>query len=221
MNTKGKVNIIIVDDHKMFRNGLKLLIEMENIGKVIAEAGNGQEFLELLENHKPDLVLMDIDMPVMDGIETTQIATKKYPSLKILSLSMFGDEKYYTKMIQAGAKGFILKKSGKPELEEGIKEVARGESYFSNELLRKIIVDIGDKKITNKAGSDETIEFNDRELEIIQLLSNGFDTKEVANKISLSTRTIDAYRSKLLSKTGTKNSIGLVMYAIKNGLVKI
>ena len=89
------------------------------------------------------------------------------------------------------------------------------------DLSKKIIVDIGDKKTTNKAGSDEAIKFNDRELEIIQLLSNGLDTKEVANKISLSTRTIDAYRSKLLSKTGTKNSIGLVMYAIKNGLVKI
>jgi len=219
MSKQQKLKIILVDDHKMFRNGIKLLIEIENIGEVIAEAENGLEFLELLEVHQPDVVLMDIDMPVMDGIETTKKATEKSPNLKILALSMFGDEKYYTQMIQAGAKGFILKNAGKLELENGIKEVASGESYFSSELLRKIIVEIGEKKVT--ASKEEVIEFADREMEIIQLLSNGKDTKEIAEKLFLSARTIDSYRSKLLAKTGTNNTVSLVIYAIKNGLVRI
>ncbi|MCK5537092.1 MAG: response regulator transcription factor, partial [Bacteroidales bacterium] len=126
MEKQGKLNIVIVDDHKMFRNGIKLLIEVENIGNIVAEAENGQEFLDILETQKPDLVLMDIDMPIMNGIEATQKAIEKYPDLKILALSMFGDEKYYTQMIQAGAKGFILKKSGKYELEKSIWEIANG-----------------------------------------------------------------------------------------------
>lgn len=221
MEKQGKLNIVIVDDHKMFRNGIKLLIEVENIGNIVAEAENGQEFLDILETQKPDLVLMDIDMPIMNGIEATQKAIEKYPDLKILALSMFGDEKYYTQMIQAGAKGFILKKSGKYELEKSIWEIANGECYFSNELLRKIVVDIGKRKITEKAGSKETIEFNDKEMEIIRMLSNGMSTKEIADEISLSTRTIDAYRSKLLTKTDTNNTVSLVIYAIKHGLVNV
>ncbi len=221
MKTDDKMNVILVDDHQMFRHGIKLLIEMGGIGNVIAEAGNGQDFLELLDNHKPNLILMDIDMPVMNGVEATRKAIEEYPDLKILSLSMFGDEKYYTEMIQAGAKGFILKKSGKFELEKGIKEVASGNSYFSNELLRKIIVEIGERKIAEKDGRKNIIEFTEREMEVVKLLSNGLDTKEIADKISLSTRTIDAYRSKLLAKTGTKNTVSLVIYAIKNGLVVI
>ncbi len=221
MQTNEKLKIIIVDDHEMFRKGIKLLIEMENIGTVIAEAENGQKFLDLLEIHKPDVVLMDIDMPIMNGIIATQKAIEKYPDLKILSLSMFGDEKYYLKMIQAGAIGFILKKSGKLELERSIKEVSEGQCYFSNELLRKIIIDIGVQKQPEREDLSDIIKFSDREMEVIKLLCNGFDTKEIANEISLSNRTVDAYRSKLLTKTGTKNTVNLVIYSIKNNLVKI
>lgn len=219
--SNNKLNVILVDDHKLFRNGIKLLIELENYGKVVAEANNGKEFIKLLENYQPDLVFMDIDMPEMNGIEATKIATEMQPDIKILALTMFGDEKHYTSMIQAGAKGFILKKSGKPELEKAIQVVAAGESYFSNELLRKIIVEIGNKKITERENSSEIVEFTDREMEIIKLLCNGTETKEIADKLFLSTRTIDSYRSKLLTKTGTKNTVSLVIYAIKNGLVKI
>lgn len=219
--SNNKLNVILVDDHKLFRNGIKLLIELENYGKVVAEANNGKEFIKLLENYQPDLVFMDIDMPEMNGIEATKIATEMQPDIKILALTMFGDEKHYTSMIQAGAKGFILKKSGKPELEKAIQVVAAGESYFSNELLRKIIVEIGNKKITERENSSEIVEFTDREMEIIKLLCNGAETKEIADKLFLSTRTIDSYRSKLLTKTGTKNTVSLVIYAIKNGLVKI
>ena len=210
--------MIIVDDHKMFRNGIKLMVEAENVGNVVAEAENGQQFLDLLEDHKPDLVLMDIDMPEMNGITATQKAIEKYPNLRILALSMFGDEKYYSKMLSAGAKGFLMKKSGMSELIKGIKEVAEGESYFSNELLRRIVINIGKPK---RSSSDTSSEFTDRETEVLQLLCNGLATNEIAEKISLSPKTIDSYRSKLIAKTNTKNTVSLVIYAIKNGLISI
>lgn len=213
--------IIIVDDHQMFRNGLKVLIEMGKLGTVIAEAENGKQFLELLDNHHPDIVLMDIDMPVMNGIEATKEALSRNPDLKIMALSMHGSKNFYVQMIEAGAKGFIMKRSGKDELEKGITDLINGESFFSNELLRNIVVDFGLQKVANKENSNESISFNEREMEVLKLLCNGLSSDEIADKIALSKRTINTYRSKLLSKTGTKNTVDLVIFAIKNNLVKI
>ena len=138
MNSKltEKPTIIIVDDHLIFRQGLKSIITMENIANVIGEASNGLELLVLLTHLKPDLVLMDIDMPHMNGLEATEKALELIPDLKIIAFSMFSDEEYYYKMIDLGVKGFILKTSGINELENAIKNVMLGDSYFSNELLR-------------------------------------------------------------------------------------
>jgi DNA-binding NarL/FixJ family response regulator len=138
MNSKltEKLTIIIVDDHLIFRQGLKTIITMENIANIIGEASNGLELLELLTHLKPDLVLMDIDMPHMNGLEATEKALELIPDLKIIAFSMFSDEEYYYKMIDLGVKGFILKTSGINELENAIKNVMLGDSYFSNELLR-------------------------------------------------------------------------------------
>ena len=216
-----KTKIIICDDHVMFRDGIKLLIETENIGNVISEAENGKLLLKKLESTQPDLILMDIDMPVMGGIEATTKAIKKYPDLKILVLSMFGDEKLYIKMIKAGAKGFILKTSGKNELEKAIKEIANGESYFSNELLRKIVSNIGENKELKHEITGDRIEFTEREMEVLKLVCSGLTTIEIAEKISLSPKTIDVYRTKLMSKTNSKNAVSLVMFAIKHNLITI
>ncbi|HSH18904.1 MAG TPA: response regulator transcription factor, partial [Draconibacterium sp.] len=131
---ESKIKIIIVDDHQMFREGMKLLIEMEEIGEVIAEAENGLIFLDLLTNLHPDLVLMDIEMPVMDGLTATQKALSIRPDLKILALSMLYEKENYAGMIRAGVMGFVMKTSGKRELEKAIKSVIGGESYFSKEL---------------------------------------------------------------------------------------
>src|ERR1035437_2601895 len=145
MNSKltEKPNLIIVDDHLIFRQGLKSLITLENIANIIGEASNGMELLELLTQLKPDVVLMDIDMPHMNGLEATEKAIELMPDLKIIAFSMFSDEEYYYKMIDRGVKGFILKTSGINELEAAIQNVMMGESYFSNELLRKIINNFG------------------------------------------------------------------------------
>lgn len=208
------IKIILADDHKIFRESLRKLLSSERIAEVIAEAGNGKQLLELLETHNPDLILMDISMPIMDGIETTRLAMEKNPTLKILSLSSFGDEKYYFKMVEAGVKGFVLKNSGISELEQAIKEVAAGGSWFSSELLQKVIISI------SKAPSKDA-EISEREIEILKYICDGLTNDQIAEKIHLSPDTVKWHRNNLLSKTGCNNTAALVLYAIKNKLIEI
>jgi DNA-binding NarL/FixJ family response regulator len=213
-----KPEIIIVDDHLIFRQGLKSLITSENIASVVGEASNGKEFLQLLSDLKPDLVLMDIDMPHMNGMEATQKALEIMPDLKIIAFTMFGDEEYYYKMIDLGVKGFILKSSGINELEKAISEVMIGESYFSNEVLRKIISNLGRK---NSSKSNENTSLTTRELEVLQQICLGLNNEEIAQKLFISPKTIKSHRSNLLEKTGCKNTPALILLAIKNKWVEL
>jgi len=137
-NLNRKPDIIIVDDHLIFRRGLKSILTIENIANVIGEASNGKDFLTLLSYLNPDLVLMDIDMPLMNGIEATRQALKLNPNLKIVAFTMFGEEAYYNMMFDLGVKGFILKSGGIKELEDAIRDVMKGKCYFSNELISRI-----------------------------------------------------------------------------------
>jgi len=218
MKTKDKNKVIIVDDHEIFRDGLKFVLSQSETVEVIAEAVNGEEYLKLLDIFKPDLVLMDISMPQMDGIEATRMSTLKYPEIKIVALSMFGEQEYYFKMLSAGAKGFILKKSGKNDLEKAIEEVMLGNSFFSHELLRNMIVSFN--KSAN-SDADEIKNFSKRELEVLELICQGLSNIEIGEKLNLSHKTIDGHRTHLIAKTGSRNSINLVMYAIKHNLVQL
>ena len=215
--------IIIVDDHPLFREGMKLLVEKEGLGEVIAEAENGQVFLDLMQKLKPgpDLVLMDIEMPVMDGLEATAKAKAMLPDLKILVLTMLSDKDNYTAMIQAGAMGFVLKTSGKHELEKAIKTVLVGECYFSNELLRQIIINSMKQQSLSGQPAAIDIVLTERELEVLQYFCKGLTASEIAGKLFRSIKTIEAHRSKLLEKTSTKNTINLVLFAIRNKLVDV
>ncbi len=213
-----KSRIILVDDHKLFRDGLKFVImQMDNL-EVVAEASNGKEFLELLDHHEADLVLMDISMPELNGIEATRQAMAKYPKLKILALSMFCDEEYYYQMIQSGVMGFVLKESGKNELEEAITTVLSGESFFSQKLLRDIIININSPKQKLKSQTEESIVLTKRESEVLKLICEGMSNSQIAEKLFISLRTVEGHKSNLISKTGVKNSISLVMYALKHKL---
>lgn len=218
MNLMKKPDIIIVDDHLIFRQGLKSLITSENFASVIGEASNGKEFIELLSHLKPDLVLMDIDMPHMNGMEATQKALELMPELKIIAFTMFSDEDYYYKMIDLGVKGFILKSSGINELEKAIQDVMQGESYFSNEVLRKIISNLG-RKNSNK--SNENAILTSREKEVLQQICFGLNNEEIALKLFISPMTIKSHRSNLLEKTGCKNTPALILLAIKNKMVEL
>jgi len=213
-----KPNIIIVDDHLIFRQGLKSIITLENIANVIGEASNGIEFIELLSDLKPDLVLMDIDMPRMNGLDATEKALEILPELKIIAFSMFSDEEYYYKMIDRGVKGFILKTSGINELETAIQNVMSGDTYFSNELLRKIINNFGRTNTTKQTALENLTE---REIEILQLICLGLNTDQIAEKLFISPKTVKSHKSNLLEKTVCKNTPALILFAIKNKIVQI
>jgi DNA-binding NarL/FixJ family response regulator len=216
--TSKKPKIIIVDDHLIFRQGLTSIITSENIATIIGEAANGIELLELLTKRKPDLVLMDIDMPYMNGLEATEKAIKLLPNLKIIVFSMFCDEEYYHKMIERGVKGFILKTSGIDELEKAIQEVMKGESYFSNELLRKIISGFGNKNNYEQIKQDI---LSEREIEVLKQICLGLTNDEIAKKLYISPKTVKTHKSNLLGKTISKNTPALILFAIKNKLVEI
>ena len=209
------IRVIIVDDHVIFRNGLMTILQrMEGI-QVISECNNGQELLDLLPDVIPDLILMDIRMPVLNGIEATARALEIVPDIRIMALSMFGEEEYLHQMIEAGVCGFLLKNIKKPELQQAIHKVINGGQYFSPELIpyftKRYLV-------TKK---QEVEHFTPREMDILQLISKGMTTKEMADTLFISKRTVEGHRANLIEKTGSKNVVNLLIYAIKHGLVNI
>lgn len=211
------INIIIVDDHSLFRNGMKLLLSNAGNFNVMAEASNGMEFLALLNEKKPDVILMDIDMPGMDGIEATTKALEKFPDLKIIGLSMYGEEEYYYKMIEAGVKGFLLKNSDINEVKSAIISVFEGGKYFSQDLLYNVVKNI---KVTQS--SQEVMEnLSEREIEVLKQICIGLSNQEISEILHISKRTVDKHRANLLDKTNSKNTAHLVMYAIKHKLIDI
>ena len=209
-------SIILVDDHKLFREGLKLLLENLPYISEIKEAENGQALIELIQQYHPDIIFMDIEMPEMDGITATREVMKTYPDVHIIALSMYGDENYYTQMISAGAKGFIIKNSGMQDIEAAIKSVTNGNNYFSQEILNRLIKGIYKKK--KKSPSND---LTDREQEVLYYICKGLSNQEIADTLFLSKRTVDKHRENLLSKTNAGNTAGLVMYAVKNKIVNI
>lgn len=214
-----KLKIYIVDDHKLFREGLKLLLSTQDFVQYIYEASNGKEFVENLSLADCDVVLMDIEMPEMNGIEATEAALRLKPDLKIIVLSMYGDEQYYYKMVDAGVKGFVLKNSGIEKVIAAIHKVADGENYFSEELLMNILTNMRDGNKAEPETPDN--EISEREMEILYHVCLGLSNQEIADKLFISKRTVDKHRANLLSKTGCKNTAALVMYAIKNKMIDV
>jgi DNA-binding NarL/FixJ family response regulator len=210
------VKISIVDDHEIFRNGLKMVIGKLKYANVIGEASNGKEFLLQLKKEIPDLVLMDIEMPEMNGIEATEAALKIYPDLKIIALTMFNEDEYIQSMIDAGVRGFLIKNINKETLDKAIATVNNGGNYYSEELF-----DFFTKQMTRdvKTSHRDDIKLTRREREILQLICEGLSNKEIADILFVSERTIVGHKSNLLSKTNCKNALSLMSYAIKNKLV--
>jgi len=207
-----QVRAIVVDDHKIFRESLTYVLESQANVNVIAQANNGRELLSILKNTKPDIVLLDIEMPEMDGVETTREALKLYPDLNILVLSMHNDEEFYSAMIDYGVKGFILKESDTVEVIRAVKEIVKGSLYFSQDLLLRLL---------KKRKENVVVDLTQREQEVLALIAKGLSNTEIGEKLFISARTVEKHRAELLLKTESKNSISLVVYAIKNGLVAI
>lgn len=212
------VRIALVDDHTLFRRGLKMLLASCPDFDVVAEASSGEEFLELLDAARPDVVFMDYSMGGINGAETTERALARVPDLKVISLTMFGDNAYYSRMAAAGAKGFLLKDSEFDEVVEAVNTVCDGGTYFSALLLESISHSL---RVTPTAGSDGQDALSDREIEILVGICQGLSTQEIADKHFISKRTVDKHRANILEKSGCKNTASLVVYAIKNGLVEV
>ncbi|MBT32780.1 MAG: DNA-binding response regulator [Thalassobius sp.] len=211
------INITLVDDHKMFRDGLRFALSQVEDFNVINDFNNGVSFLEGIKNEMPDIVLMDIGMPKMDGAEATQEALKIYPNIKIIALSMFSDVEYYHKMVSIGVKGFLMKESGINELEKAIRNINSGGTYFSQELLQEIIIHISNPKVNSS--NNKVTDLTRREEEVLNLICKGYDNKEIAEMLFISQKTVEGHKTNLMSKTNTKNSINLMLFAIKNNLI--
>lgn len=196
-----------------------MLLSTQDFVHHIYEASNGREFIENLSFVDCDVVLMDIEMPEMNGVEATEKALQMRPDLKIIVLSMYGDEQYYYKMVDAGVKGFVLKNSGIEKVIEAIRKVAAGENYFSEELLMNILNNMRDVGKSEPEEPDN--EISEREMEILYHVCLGLSNQEIADKLFISKRTVDKHRANLLSKTGCRNTAALVMYAIKNKMIDI
>lgn len=214
----GKYKILLVDDHALFRGGLRGLIESEGIATVVGEAPDGVAFLEMLPDSGAEIVLLDIDMPGMGGIEAARQAIAAMPDLKIITLSMHGEEHYYFAMVEAGVKGFLLKSSDLDEVAAAINTVGKGGTYFSQELLQGLV---GILRTTPGGDDGSPDSLSEREREIILLVCRGLSNQEIADQLFISKRTVDKHRANIMAKTGTKNTANLVVYAIKNRLVEI
>ena len=207
---------MIADDHQMFIDGIKALIKNEKEIEVIGQALNGKALLLMLDAILPDIVLMDINMSEMDGIEATRTITQKYPMVKVIMLSMHSTKEFVAGLIEAGASGYILKNTGKKELVDAIQQVSKGKSYYSEEIM-KLMMD-SFKNPASKIQNPELQQLTEREKDVLKLIAAEFSTKEIADKLFISPNTVETHRKNLLSKLKAKNLAGLVKYAVQMGL---
>ena len=211
------VKIALVDDHTLFRTGLAGLLSQHDGFEVVADVGSGEEFLVMLPSLDVDVVFMDISMPGMDGAETTRRALAERPDLRIVTLSMYGDEHYYTRMMESGASGFLLKDSDIEEVYSAVEVTMAGDSYFSSALLGMLTRNMSMLAVDEPAED----QLSNREVEILVEVCRGLSNQEIADKLFISKRTVDKHRANIMEKTGCKNTANLVVYAIKNHLVDL
>ncbi|MGM0459121.1 MAG: response regulator [Bacteroidota bacterium] len=213
----ANIKVLLVDDHKIVRDGIKLMLEPQAGIDVVAEAEKGEDVASMLENEAVDVVVMDINMPGMNGIATTKRVKEKYPTIKVLALTMSSDDSHIRQMVQAGASGYIMKSAGRDELTRAIHEVMEGKHYFSDQATQSIMMDLVKNK--GKSTAPDPIHITERELEVLQMIVKEHTNQEIAEKLYISPRTVDAHRRNLLQKTGARNTAGLVKYAFQHGLV--
>jgi len=213
------INVIIADDHVLYRAGVKAALSAKKDIKVIAEADNGSHLLMLLKAIHPDVVLLDIQMPIMDGIATLAELKKLYPDIKVIMLTMMDDHSMITRLMELGANSYLTKTSDSEIIYEAIKTCHEQEYYF-NSLTNKALLSGLRTKRTAESSAPQDVQLTDKEITILKLMCDEKSTKEIADIVDLSPRTVEAIRDKLKTKTGTKSMAGLVMYAVKAGLVE-
>jgi len=210
------INILIADDHQMFIDGLRSLLEDARDIRVVAEARNGFDVLEQCAKHKVDIVIMDINMPEMDGVQATREVLKKYPAIKILGLSMYNDREYISDILKAGAMGYILKNTGKASLLDAIYSLGGGSNYLGEEVTKTLLNGF----LKNRQAAQAMEKLSDREKEVLSCIATGRTTQEIADQLFISKNTVETHRKNLLYKLKARNTAELVNNAYKQRLIQ-
>jgi len=214
-----QIRILLADDHTIIRSGLRLLLEQQPDFKVIAEASNGREAVELTSQYHPEIAVLDIGMPQLNGIEATEQIVSQQPETQVVILSMHSDEGYVLRALKAGARAYILKNSAESDLIRAIRTVAEGKSFFSP-VISKMLLEDYVRQVREKQLEDSYDLLTPREREILQLLAEGRTNKEVANLLNLSPYTVDAHRGNILQKLNLHGIPELVLYAVRKGIIQ-
>lgn len=209
------IRIVIADDHEIFRNGFKLLLQDQNEVELVGEADNGAHLIDAVNTLQPSVVITDIKMPVMDGIEASRILKEQNASLGIIALSNYNEDSLIVDILEAGARGYLLKNTNREELITAVKAVHSGESYYCTATSSKLTKMIAESRF-NPYRAMPRIRFTDRELDVIRLICEQKTNKEIASALKLSVRTVESYRENIQEKISARNSVGIVIYAIKN-----
>ena len=216
------INILIVDDHKILRDGIKAIFKDSKDIKIVGECEDGSEVSIFLQKNKIDVILMDIMMPTLNGIETTKIIKEHYPEIKILALSMHNDYNYIQEMLEVGASGYILKNTSGDEMLKAIQRIYDGKTFFTQEVT-DIVMDSYLHGSANKTEKNLNMgileELTEREIDVLKLIAEEYTNKEIGDKLFISRRTVDTHRRNLIRKIGAKNSIGLIRFAYNHGLI--
>ena len=218
----GPIKVAIADDHKIFRKGVILSLRPYTNLKFVLEAENGQELINLLavtaDEEKPEVILMDLKMPQKDGIETTKFVAKQYPNIHIIALTMYEDERFVSHMMEIGANGYLLKSADPSEIKKAIMEV-KAKGYYLNNFVNRILLKKSHARQKVLPSLSNEITITDRERDVIKYICMEFTAQEIAQKLEVSPRTVEAIKDRLMERFGAKNTAGLVFYAVKNNLI--
>jgi two-component system response regulator NreC len=214
----AKLRLLLGDDHTLMRHGLRKIIEERQDWEVVAEAGDGRSAVQQALDLEPDVAVLDIGMPLLNGIEATRQITRRKPNVRVLILSMYADEAYVTQAVTAGASGYVLKDSAGADLVGAIAAVAAGKSFFSPPVAR-VLLDYYARRLTEKGITDRYDSLSEREREIFQLVAEGHSTKEIAALLSVSPTTVETHRAHIMQKLDVHNTAELVLYAVRRGVI--
>lgn len=217
---KPPIRVVLADEHEIFRDGFNEMIKKQSAIVLVGEAANGADLIKVTKKLLPDIIITGIKMPELNGIEATTILTKKFPGINIIALSAFDDDNHIIDMLEAGAKGYLLKSAPKKEIIKAIKTVFKNKTYYCKSTTAKLLEMTGQNRF-NPYREIKKPEFSKREIDIITMICQGVYNKEIASALCLSTRTIEGYREKIYEKIDAKKTAGIVKYAIKNGIYKI
>jgi DNA-binding NarL/FixJ family response regulator len=215
----AELRVLLCDDHAMLRHGLKKILEERDQWHVVAEAGNGRDAVREAMTHKPDVAVLDIGMPLLNGLEATRQIIRQAPSVRVLILSMHSERAYVAQAVEAGAKGYILKESAGAELVEAISAVTAGRSFFSPSIAQ-VVFDDYVRRLSDRDLTDPYDRLSEREREILQLVAEARSSKEIADILSISTATVETHRTHILRKLGLHNTVEIARYATRRGIVQ-